>query len=1021
MLLVGQYTQQQLVKEVNVSQTKAIYLGKTKAVSELDNTRPNPSEKRHTWKSKRSVPDNFKGRSKTNVRYPELEHQGPDKIRQSEILSGRRDPTVPMVNVNGITNGESPTDPTGDIGKDYYIQAINATEIAIFDKEGQIVSQFFASELWFSLNVSSLGDPIILYDEETGQWIITEFTGPSDILIAVSETSSPLGSFHLYRFSLPNFPDYPKYAIWADHLVVTSNEIGIGTGMLHQYFIDRHGLLSGAEDVSLQRVEIIGSTNIEGTFLTSTPVDWNGHLSPIDSTPIVLLLDDSSWGNAAVDGLRLLRFNVDMEDENNTTVEETFIPLSAYDSYPCSSEGVGFACIPQQGGSGLDGLPEIILNMPHYRRFDTHESIVFAFVADASDGDNIAGIRWTELRKTEEVDWSVYQEGTYAPDDDLHRFMAGIAIDKFQNIGIAYAVSGENDYAGLRYTGRRNGDALGIMTIPETIVSEGLGTINSAGRFGDYTQMSIDAQTGTTFWFTGEYAGANETLTKVVAFELARDTFDLAITSIVNPAESSENLLAQETVIVNIRNQGIEEMTNPTLSLVVDGLDIVSDIVEVTLAAGGTYDHAFSQSVDLSQYGPHQIIVVLSHPDDRNQINDTLEGFVTNLPSYDLAVSASVSTIVCPGINPVSVSVTNLGFQDVSNVQVNISRMTTNGSIELIDSRILTNTIEGNGGEFRFDFNVNIQQEGEIRYIVEVVLTDETLEEISVENNQVEIVADVPVNSVTVEFELLFDDYSEEVSFEIINTSTFEILYQESFSEGEFVFNQSMCLLADECYALKLLDSYGDGICCNYGQGYIILTYSNGDVIFEDNGEFGFNLTKPFCPDGSCKIEANVIAEGANSSHNGTIIISNPTGQSPHLYSIDGGLNFQESGVFPDLMSGTYSVIVQEADGNCVYEEEVIVEMLSSVSDLNISADAITIYPIPTEDILYVGIDNQDLGPVITLEVIDRNGRLIQEQYAQNYSGSYKAMISLMDRPNGLYYIVVNGHNQLGLKSVLKL
>jgi hypothetical protein len=582
-VLFGQIEEHKYIKDVNVTQTKAVYLGLTKPASEIEGVSGLKTEKRYKWKSKRQVPDNFKGRGKSKVIHPELEHQGPDRLRQTSIPTVQRDPTVPLVNFEGLTRGSSPNDPSGDIGIDYYMQAINATLIAIYEKDGTLVTNFAANSLWTSLGVSSRGDPIILYDGQTSQWIITEFAGPAELLIAVSETSSPLGSYHVYRFSTPNFPDYPKYGIWSDHLVVTSNETGTGSNRLHQYFIDREALMTGAEDVALQRVEIVGTTGSEQNFIVSTPVDWNG---PLESSPIVLLLDDSSWGNAPEDGLRFFRFNVDMENESNTTVDEVFIPLSPYDSYPCAAEGVGFACIPQRGGAGIDGLPELILNVPHYRRFDTHESLVFAFVTDATDGDNIAGVRWTELRRTEEEDWGVYQEGTFAPDDGLHRWMAGIAMDKFGNIGMAYSVSGPDDFAGLRYTGRRAEDPLGQMTVPETLIQEGFGSTGNSGRFGDYTQMSIDAQNGSTFWFTGEYGGSGQVRTKVVAFELARDTFDLAVTNITSPTQIGENLSTTESVTATVENTGVEDMTNPTISLMIDGTAIATETIEATLTQG---------------------------------------------------------------------------------------------------------------------------------------------------------------------------------------------------------------------------------------------------------------------------------------------------------------------------------------------------------------------------------------------------------------------------------------------------
>ena len=46
--------------------------------------------------------------------------------------------------------------------------------------------------------------------------------------------------------------------------------------------------------------------------------------------------------------------------------------------------------------------------------------------------------------------------------------------------------------------------------------------------------------------------------------------------------------------------------------------------------------------------------------------------------------------------------------------------------------------------------------------------------------------------------------------------------------------NQNKCFVdLDNCYEFELFDSYGDGICCQYGEGEYSLSTSDGEVIFE--------------------------------------------------------------------------------------------------------------------------------------------------------------------------------------------
>lgn len=255
----GQVKSQKL-DNVIVSKSSAIKLGKTKPVRELIQVSSTNRDKKSRIKSKvTAAPENFFGRSGSKVALPELEHQGPDPIRQTRINPSRAASVTPLVNMDGLNSTfGSPNDPSGDVGLDYYVQAINATDIAVYNKsDGSLVSEFAANTLWTSIGESSAGDPIILFDHEVERWVITEFTSPggtANLLFAISEDSDPLGSYDAYAFSPPNFPDYPKWAIWNDYYFVTTNESGPGS--LHQYFFDRAAFLAGEETVTMQRVEI---------------------------------------------------------------------------------------------------------------------------------------------------------------------------------------------------------------------------------------------------------------------------------------------------------------------------------------------------------------------------------------------------------------------------------------------------------------------------------------------------------------------------------------------------------------------------------------------------------------------------------------------------------------------------------------------------------------------------------------------------------------------------------------------
>jgi hypothetical protein len=138
-----------------------------------------------------------------------------------------------------------------------------------------------------------------------------------------------------------------------------------------------------------------------------------------------------------------------------------------------------------------------------FRKFNDHWSMLCNHSVNTSS--NVAGVRWYELRKTTGA-WTVYQQSTYAPSDNNCRWMGSIAMDTAGNIALGYSVSSSNMYPSIRYTGRLKADPLNQMTINEQTIMDGGGCQTSTShRWGDYSSMTVDPASPTTFWFTSEY------------------------------------------------------------------------------------------------------------------------------------------------------------------------------------------------------------------------------------------------------------------------------------------------------------------------------------------------------------------------------------------------------------------------------------------------------------------------------------------------------------------------------------
>ncbi len=938
-----------------VQTSYAIKLGRTAPLNELVRRKTTSSNKKKAYKNMIIPPRNFVGRYPNREVVGKQHHGGVDKIRQSSFLKNKSFLIEPLINRDGLIDGTSPQDPSGDVGLDYYMQAINITDIGLFDKvTGELVEQFAANTLWTPLGFNSGGDPIILYDQEQDRWIITEFpagfsAASNQLLVAISVTSDPMGSYDVYNFSTPSFPDYPKYAVWNNCYSVTTNEQG--GGVLHGYFINREEMLAGEEIVSIQRVSFPGSTQTEAGFFVATPVDWTGKTPPpSDRGPIVLSLNDASWNTGqAEDQLEIFSLALDWENENNTAWSQLSLEVSPYDSYPCAEAGFFFSCIPQPATLGLDGIPETIMNQTHYRNFGTHESIVLNFITDVTDGNNLSGIRWMELRRDNTQDWYVYQEGTYAPDDGLHRFMGGIAMDGSGNIALAFNVANDTTFAGIRYTGRRSGDSLGMMTVDEYVVVDGLGAINDGTRFGDYAHMTVDPVNDKTFWYTSEYGGVNGSRTRIVAYEISKDTFDIGPLSFKSPL-TNFNLSGSELVEIEVKNLGLNPVDSFIVGYITNGNIGFEENVVFDLQPDSVYVHQFSQTADLSNVGDYDFIIYTSHPKDKAVFNDTVSARVKNLADIDLSLSSVkiFENVVCGTATTIGLGLTNIGFDTIKFADIEISvndgqpsNFIYSGSLSTDDNELfnipIDNLVEGNNE------------------ITAKVLSVNMLNDTFLLNNELNFSLQSISDGFLANVVLLLDDYADETSWVIEDSSGMELASGGPYErqQAQELIEASVCLDPKECYRFILRDSYGDGISFNGVSGDYQIIDNNGLILAKlMDVNFGNEEINEFCATFICSISLN-----ANSSpstgvglNDGFIMVEVLNGLGPFSYSINDGQSIQTSNVFSDLEPGTYTVIVNGAN-NCSESIEVevqecqlsvLLEVLPEI-DINSSDGQITI------------------------------------------------------------------------------
>jgi hypothetical protein len=469
---------------------------------------------------------------------------------------------TPLLTFEGLSNQDNfnlyggrvnPPDPVGDVGPNHYVEMINLA-FAVYDKQGnKLTGPTAIGDLWEGFPVEDCtdasGDSIVLYDQLEDRWILSQFTTrglndptlPFYNCVAISATGDPTGTYYRYAFTTGFFfPDYPKYGVWTNSYLLTTREFGptieYGIGV---YALEKSKMLAGNPNARALRFFLdsdVVPLNLIGDGLL--PADIDGTRRPQDKSPAPLVgtQDNDAPYGATFDALNIWELAVkwNATPEASLTLA-TQLPVASFDSvFPCAPTSRD--CLPQPGITDPAQYLDILSYRQRptwrlaYRNTGKYEALVTNQSVEARPG--VAGVRWYEIRRTEvdkQLQYAVYQQGTFAPNDGVHRWMGSAAMDGQGNIALGYSVvNGVDVYPGIRFTGRLAGDPLGQMTLGEGTIINGSGvqrTTNS--RWGDYTSLNVDPTDDCTFWYVNEYytlAGQNSSTagwqTRIGTFKL---------------------------------------------------------------------------------------------------------------------------------------------------------------------------------------------------------------------------------------------------------------------------------------------------------------------------------------------------------------------------------------------------------------------------------------------------------------------------------------------------------------------
>ena len=607
-----------------------------------------------------------------------VQQESSPAVRQSNAPNESAMPPILDFEAHQVTTF-APSDPTAAAGPSHVITAINGSEFSIWDLNGSpVVTGVSMTTLWPG---ESLGDPIVFYDTIIQRFVITQFSNsPNGFLVAVCQGPDPVNDgWYTYRFntfSPASFPDYPKFSVWSDGYYITNNkDSGTAASSNVVYVLESEKMACG------ETAQIVGfplpgiSTN---GFFSPGAANIQGYgIPPVGNCPI-FYMQDNGWPGVATDALKIWEVDMDWATTANSTITETQTltaadGLAAFDNY---YDGGSFSNIPQPGGGDVDALQATINYMVNYRMFPTYNSIVLNWVEDWNGDDASAGIRWYELRQTAHGNpWTIFQQSTYAPSDNRARWSGSMALDGDGNIGMGFtsvrdvAGTANDENPSLRYTGRLVSDPINSMTVTEDVIVNG-SAAESAGRYGDYSQLTVEPTDNRTFWFIGETFDSGGRKSHVGKFKIGADP---AIT--VGIFDLQQPVLAgspTQTIEVTIKNYGTTTQGNFPVQYIVDGGTPVTENYVGTLAPGASDVMTFSTTADMSAPGMHTVDVRTMLGTDTFPADD---GFMVTRKAVlqnDLGVVAITAPVsgTLGATETVTVTIENFGSDPQSNFPV---------------------------------------------------------------------------------------------------------------------------------------------------------------------------------------------------------------------------------------------------------------------------------------------------------------------------------------------------------------
>ncbi len=384
-----------------------------------------------------------------------------------------------------------PPDTHGAVGPSRLMTTLN-TEVAVHDRSGKQLYKASLGTFWKGHYKHRPFDPRIHYDPFAKRWITVACadsrSANSAMLVAVSQTSDPLGKWNRYKLDADpankHWVDYPNVGFNKRWIVVQANMFpnsGSAQPYSRIWVMDKADLMAGGAG--------------KHTVLTTTTLGYTQspaitHSATLD--PMYLL---NVW-NSSKGCVRLFTITGSLGQEKLTAGTQ-YCAASGWAASPKGRADLA----PQKGTS-----KKVQVNDARMHRVVWRNGYLWAAHMIILGSPTRTAIQWWKIDPTK----AGAQVGRI---DDatgkVFRAFPSIAVNKHEDLLIGYARFSAAEHPGAAYRFRHGSDS-GMTLQPEVVFRPGRATYYKSGsgrnRWGDYSAAVVDPADDINLWTIQEYA-----------------------------------------------------------------------------------------------------------------------------------------------------------------------------------------------------------------------------------------------------------------------------------------------------------------------------------------------------------------------------------------------------------------------------------------------------------------------------------------------------------------------------------